>query len=389
MQTAAHYGASIQILEEIFNGSPAERALLSWSRNSRFAGSKDRSAIRDIVFDCLRCKESYGAALDKTPRGIALARAFHFDELSQIDGEGYSPSLPSDDELSKLNDQSEFLNCAQEFDFPEFLEFELKNQYGNKLPKIMSAMRERAPVDLRVNVLKTNKKEAIDLLARDLIFVDELPLVGTALRINLNPRKLSQSRAYNYGYVELQDLSSQFVAKMAGAKPNMSVLDYCAGGGGKTLALGMEMRDEGRLDAWDINAGRMKEIPARAARAGVNVRVLKQHPTDQYDLVFVDAPCSGSGAWRRTPDAKWNLTEARVQELCQLQRDVLAQASRHVRKGGRLVYATCSILERENQLQTAQFLANNANFTLTEDRAVRPIEAGDGFYGAVFDKANA
>ncbi len=386
MQIAAQYSAAITILEDVLNGAPAERALLSWSRNSRFAGSKDRAAIRDIVFDCLRKKQSYGAQFSSTPRGLILARAYEAGDISLFDGQGFSPAAPSEDEMLNIQAGVVYNNIAQELDFPEFLIEELTAQYGDDLRPIMNGMRDRAPVDLRVNILKTHKEEAVALLARDHIFVDELDICQTALRIKLNPRKLAQSRAFNYGYVELQDVSSQIVAQMAEAKPDMDVLDYCAGGGGKTLALGMDMAGRGRIDAWDISAARMKEIPERASRSGLNVNVLKKHPSAQYDLVFVDAPCSGSGAWRRSPDAKWRLNKERLNELCELQLEVLSKAAKHVKKDGRLLYATCSLLQCENRAIVDQFLQKTAGYKFENDRHFSPLTAGDGFYGAVLTR---
>ena len=173
-------------------------------------------------------------------------------------------------------------------------------------------MQRRAPVDLRVNTLKTNPDAATVVLARDGVQVARHPLARDALRVLENPRLVAASRAYTQGMVELQDASSQLVAETAGARPGMTVLDYCAGGGGKTLALAAALRGQGRLMAWDVNPRRMADLPERARRAGAEVRILSDAECAALgpvcDLVLADAPCSGTGAWRRKPEGKWRLT---------------------------------------------------------------------------------
>ncbi len=381
MQPAAHYSAAIEILEPILTGTPAEKALLSWARSSRFAGSKDRAVIRDIVFDTLRKRSSYAARFGMNARGLVLGRAREEGDLALFTGLDFAPAPLSEIEQNAANSEPSYASLAEEYDFPPFLEDALLAQYGELLPALMDSLRQRAPVDLRVNSIKATPEQASDFLARDHIFVENLEEAG-ALRIVLNPRRLSQSRAFNYGFVELQDVSSQIVARFANAKPGQKVLDYCAGGGGKALALAMSMKGKGRIDAWDISSARMKEIPSRAGRAGVNINVLSSHPTQTYDLVFVDAPCSGTGAWRRTPDAKWRLTQTRIDELNQLQGEILLQAARHVKAGGELLYATCSILESENQQKVQNFLSHAQEFQIKDEIRLNPLNAGDGFYAA-------
>ncbi len=381
MQPSAHYSAAIEILDEVLQGVAAEKALLGWARRSRFAGSKDRAAIRDIVFDILRKRASFAARFGLKARGLALGRALDCDELELFTGEGFAPAPLNAEEKAQSNEPVKFEGLWQEFDFPEFLESELIAQYGDDLPQLMNVMRERAPVDLRVNRLKTDPQKVEEFLARDHIFVEALDL-KSALRVVHNPRRLASSRAYNYGFVELQDVSSQLVARFARAKPNMKVLDYCAGGGGKALALVMDMQGQGQLAAWDVAPARMKEIPERAARAGAQIEILKEKPQGQFDLVMVDAPCSGAGAWRRNPDAKWRLDETRLNELSTLQLEILNEASQCVKGGACLVYATCSILKRENQDIRAAFLMQNKEFELEEEIGLNPLNAGDGFYAA-------
>jgi 16S rRNA (cytosine967-C5)-methyltransferase len=232
----------------------------------------------------------------------------------------------------------------------------------------MAAMQDRAPVDLRVNTLKTNPDAATVVLARDGVQVMPLPLVPNALRVLENPRAVAASRAYTQGMVELQDASSQLVAEAAGARPGMTVLDYCAGGGGKTLALAAAMQGRGRLLAWDVNPRRMADLPERARRAGAAVRILGGAELDDLgpvcDLVLVDAPCSGTGAWRRKPEGKWRVTPAELAGYPALQDSILDAAALRVKPGGRLVYATCSLEPEENDDVVRAFLAAHADFVV-------------------------
>jgi 16S rRNA (cytosine967-C5)-methyltransferase len=214
------------------------------------------------------------------------------------------------------------------------------------------------------------------------------PPARDALRVLENPRMVGASRAYTQGMVELQDVSSQLVAEIAGARPGMTVFDYCAGGGGKTLALAAAMQGRGRLLAWDVNPRRMADLPERARRAGADVRVLSDAECAALkpvcDLVLVDAPCSGTGAWRRKPEGKWRLTPAELAGYPPLQDAILDAAAGKVRPGGTLVYATCSLLARENEERAAAFASRNPGWTSEGSRRLSPLDGGDGFFVARF-----
>jgi 16S rRNA (cytosine967-C5)-methyltransferase len=218
------------------------------------------------------------------------------------------------------------------------------------------------------------------------VSVAPLPQAPDALRVQGNPRLVSASRAYTQGMVELQDVSSQLAAAFARPAPGMHVLDYCAGGGGKALALASAMRGEGRLMAWDANPRRMKDLPARAARAGARIEILPAEACAALgpicDRVFVDAPCSGTGAWRRKPEGKWRLTPRRLAAFPPLQDAILDRSMTHVRPGGRLVYATCSLLRRENEDRITAFLARHPDWRLIESCRLSPLDGGDGFFVA-------
>ncbi len=391
MTPAARLSAAIALLDQIFAHDPAERSLTRWARANRYAGSKDRAAVRDLVFDCLRRKRSLahvGGA--ETGRAVVLAQQFlagaALDEL--FSGARFAPEPVTKAEAAQLAAPGDAPDPVR-LDYPDFLDADLRRALGGDLSVTMQAMQRRAPVDLRVNTLKTTTAEAQAYLARDLIFTDPIPDLPGGLRITENPRKLNASLAYRYGFVELQDESSQKIARFAKIKPGMSVLDYCAGGGGKTLALAALMHGQGRLAAHDANPGRMKDLPERARRAGADIEVLppaRLPDAGRFDLVFVDAPCSGSGAWRRNPDSKWRLTPESIAQLCALQRDILQKASRFVAPGGRMLYATCSLLDCENGDQTGWFVETNQEWRVDARLSLSPVQNGDGFYGAILSR---
>ncbi len=391
MTPTARLSAAIALLDQILTGDPAERALTRWARASRFAGSKDRAAVRDIVFDVLRRKRSLAhLAGTMSGRGLVMAQQFsNGAALEDLFGDfRFAPEALTEAEKAQLANPGTAPNPVQ-LDYPDFLDAELQRSLGADLPEIMAAMQSRAPVDLRVNTLKTTVEEAQNYLARDLIFTDIIEGIDGALRITENPRKLNGSLAYRYGFVELQDVSSQLVSKLAGAKPGLKVLDYCAGGGGKTLALAAEMQGQGQLFAHDANPLRMKDLPERARRAGADIQVISPDHIEQSpkcDLVLVDAPCSGSGAWRRNPDSKWRLTEARLSELVALQREILQKAQARVATGGTLAYATCSLFACENAAQAQWFLADNSGWALTHQQSLSPLTGGDGFFISVMQR---
>jgi len=206
------------------------------------------------------------------------------------------------------------------------------------------------------------------------------------LRVVENHRRVGQSKAYRDGVVELQDASSQAAALFAKATPGQKVLDYCAGGGGKALALFDAIKGQGAVVAHDIATVRMNDLPARAARAGARISIAspghRELLVDSFDLVFVDAPCSGTGSWRRTPDAKWRFTPDDLENLISIQAEVLNKAATYVKAGGVLCYATCSFLAQENMDQIEAFLAASPEFSLEDSRLFTPIEIGDGFFAA-------
>ncbi len=390
MTPGARLAAAISLLDEILGGEPAERSLTRWSRASRFAGSKDRAAVRDIVFDCIRQRRSFawrsGAA---SGRGLVIAQQLPqaADFAALFSGDGFAPEPLTDLECAAIMCEVKPAPEPIAYDYPDFLQEEIARSLGVDRQVVLAAMQARAPLDLRVNMLRGTVAGAKVMLAQEGIAVEEHPLSPQALRVLENPRAVAGSRAYTSGLVELQDISSQAVALFAGAKPGMRVMDYCAGGGGKTLALAAQLGGQGLLMAHDINPGRMKDLPDRAARAGAKVALVATDDLTKLhgkcDLVLVDAPCSGSGAWRRNPDAKWRIDASGLELLLQVQAEILDRAAKLVAPLGRLVYATCSLLRCENADQITAFQARNPTWMLQDEAKFLPPNAGDGFYSAI------
>jgi 16S rRNA (cytosine967-C5)-methyltransferase len=384
MTPAARLAAAAAILDAVLAGARADRALADWGRGHRFAGSGDRAAIADHVHDALRRRRSLAwAAGSDSGRGLILALAAEAGQLDLLTGEGHAPPPPTEAERAALA-RDAAMPEAVALDMPDWLMPELARSLGSSRGPVLAALRRRAPLDLRVNLLKGTRAGAAAALAAEGIGTVPLAAEPAALRVTEGARRLRAAAPYRDGRVEIQDLASQRVARFAGALPGETVLDFCAGGGGKTLALAMHMGGTGRLIAHDADAARMADLMPRAARAGVRVERLEPGaPAIAADLVLVDAPCSGSGAWRRNPDAKWRLTRAELDRLTALQDRVLSEAARHVRPGGRLVYATCSLLACENADRVDAFLRGRGAGRPGASLRLLPPEDGDGFYACM------
>lgn len=381
----------MELLDAVLAGEPAERALTRWARSSRFAGSKDRAAVRDLVFDALRRRRSLAwAGGAETGRAILLAaQAAEGADLDALcTGRGFDPAPLSPEERARTAAPASPPGDPIRLDYPDFLDAPLRAALGDGFEAALAAMQARAPVDLRVNALKATRAAAVSRLAAEGVTAEPHPLAPHALRVVGATRGLAASRPYAEGLVELQDVSSQLVAALCGARPGMVVLDYCAGGGGKTLALAADMEGRGRLMAWDANPRRMADIPARAARAGARVTLLETRDLlalgPACDLVLADAPCSGTGAWRRKPEGKWRLTPEAVASFPPLQDAILDEAARHVKPGGALAYATCSLLAVENEARAAAFVSRHPDWRLELERRLGIADGGDGFYFARF-----
>ncbi|AVO39247.1 RsmB/NOP family class I SAM-dependent RNA methyltransferase [Pukyongiella litopenaei] len=383
MTPAARVQAAIEILDGIGAGRAAEQALTGWARRSRFAGSGDRAAVRDHVFDALRRRRSY-AALGGGSGGRALMlgaiRAAGGDPDAVFGAGGHAPAALSDAERAGGRDPR---TPQERCDMPDWLWPRLVASLGGEADAAGRALQNRAPVHLRVNLARCDRDAARHALADDGIATRPHPASPTALEVTDGARRLRNARAYLDGRVELQDAASQAVVDLLPLKPGMRVLDYCAGGGGKALA--MAARAAVEIVAHDASPDRMRDLPARADRAGAQITLAATQDLaglGPFDLVLCDAPCSGSGSWRRSPEGKWALTEARLAELTGIQRDILHRASACLVPGGLLAYATCSILDDENAQSVAHFLRAHPGWRQVASRSW-PVQHGtDGFFSS-------
>jgi 16S rRNA (cytosine967-C5)-methyltransferase len=382
MTPAARIAAAIEIIADIAaRRRPAADVLKEWGQTHRFAGSKDRAAIAGIVWDALRVKSSAGWIMGADePRAHVLGALVRARGMSASDiaalctGERHAPAPLSADEQARLASPSLADAPAHvRGDYPEWLADQLAEAWGERAVEEGAALSARAPVDLRANLLKTTRDEALAELAHLGAQPTALSPWGVRIPVGVDGRQpaLSAEAAYARGFVEVQDEGSQLAALLTGADASQQVLDLCAGGGGKSLALAAMMENKGQIYATDRDGRRLAPIWDRLDRAGVrNVQV--RSPKGQQDvlgdlegacdLVLVDAPCTGAGTWRRNPDAKWRVRPGAIEQRVNEQNAVLAQAARFVKPGGRIVYVTCSVLRVENEARVEAFLAAHGDF---------------------------
>lgn len=393
MTPAARIQAAVEVLDRILAGAPAEQALIAWARGARYAGSGDRGRVRDHVFDALRCLRSFTAlAGAEKPGGRALmigaTRAADLPLAEVFSGAAYAPAALTDAEQAALAAAAplDAHPAGVRLDWPDWLLDPVQAAFGDGSAAVLAAQRQRAPVFLRVNSARTDKAGALAALAADGLMAEGCALVDSALIVQGNASKIKQTTAYLHGLVELQDLSSQAAVALLPLTDGMAVLDYCAGGGGKSLA--MAARANLRLYAHDADPRRMRDLDARATRAGARIARIDGAALTgrEFDLVLTDVPCSGSGTWRRSPDEKWRLTSTRLTELLSLQAAILAKAALLVRPGGHLAYMTCSLLPAENEEQIAGFLRARPEFRLTRQERFSPLSGGDGFFAALLTR---
>jgi 16S rRNA (cytosine967-C5)-methyltransferase len=388
---AARIAATIELLTLIEDENrPADLIAASFWQNRRYMGSKDRKSISDRVWTILRHRARYSWWIEKfglhaTSRLYVITDFIMSEHLTLetikaiFSGESHAPtslSLIERQFAGELIGQDLYHRDMPDWvrsEYPSWLDETLKERFGEQLSVEMGVMRDEATVDLRVNSLKTNRSDVMKMMIETDFSPLETPLSPLGIRL---PARLSLSSQslFRDGLVEVQDEGSQLVALLTDAKPGQMVMDFCAGAGGKTLALAATMQNKGRLFACDIHGGRAAQAKLRLRRAGIhnvtrhvlektNDKWLKRH-LKSFDRVLVDAPCSGSGTWRRNPDSKWRLTPDNLENLKKTQSDILVQAAKLVTRGGRLIYATCSLLPDENEEQISSFLLNHLEFEL-------------------------
>ena len=433
MTPGARIEAAIGLLETIgAERGAADDVVAEYFRRHRFAGVKDRAAISRHIYGVLRRRGQIdwwlarcGAPADARHRMLAELTLFEEWSLPALqracDGDRFRPRALDPDEqrlveaLAGAKPQHRDMPADARGNFPAWLQPYLEKALGREVPREMAAMEGEAPLDLRVNTLKATRAQAVAALEEEGVEAVRTPLSPLGLRIFARV-PLGNLQVFRRGEVEVQDEGSQLAALLADARPGMRVVDFCAGAGGKTLALAAAMQNRGHLVACDIAAKRLERATQRLRRAGASIvqrvplasardKWVKKHAAS-FDRVFVDAPCSGTGTWRRNPDAKWRLTPKDVEELVALQAEILDSAQRLVKPGGRLVYATCSLLQEEDEDQVAAFLAGHADFALLpiasvwadaiggdcpargESLRLTPARNGtDGFFVAVMERA--
>lgn len=422
MRDGGRVSAAIEVLTEIeARHFPVKMALKRWGETARYAGSKDRAFVSGLVLDGLRRKRSLGWMMgDASARGVmlgvlAFVWKWPLERIAEAGGEEHGFGALTDLERARLASPQSLNDAPPPVagDYPDWLEPHLARALGADQAAEMRALSERAPVDLRVNTLKTD----VERCAKALALIDAAPagVLATAFRI---PAPAAADRtpsveavpAFSKGWFEVQDLGSQIAAAVAGDVKGKQVLDFCAGGGGKTLALAAAMGNSGQIFAHDSDARRLADTIRRGQRAGVrNLQIrspIEATPLKglegKIDVVFVDAPCTGAGTWRRHPDAKWRLSPDQLAKRQIEQDSVLDDAATFVKAGGRMIYVTCSLLTEENEDRVAGFLERHPEFTVkpitldgvtdvTPEGYLRltPYRAGtDGFFAAVLQRAS-
>ncbi|MEP4377592.1 MAG: class I SAM-dependent methyltransferase [Alphaproteobacteria bacterium] len=383
MTPAARTAATIEILTEVARGdAPADAVLADWFRGHRFAGSGDRRAIREAVYGDFRAGARRRWAVQmadgdpelprlRTIAGLALEAPGELDSL--FDGAGYGPS-PLDAREQAMAATVRALEPAAapahvDGNCPAELHGLFREQWGDGTAEELAALNRTAPVDLRVNILRATRETAQTRLAADGYAADPTPFSPTGLRGTARGN-FQQLGAYREGMIEPQDESSQLVTMLVDAAPGLRIIDYCAGAGGKALALAAAAENQAEIIACDVSASRLGHLEPRVTRLGVEgVRSLTvaadQAPDeirDWADRVLIDAPCSGTGTWRRSPDMRWRTSPETIAGFVREQDNLLDTAATMLRAGGRIAYAVCSVLECEGRARVDAFLARHPGF---------------------------
>lgn len=399
MTPGARSQTAIELLDDLPAGRAADRFLSGYFRSHRYIGAKDRREIADLVFSVFRRRaqldwwiaEGAAGAIDAGNRARVLAArvlvsGWDEDAIAQaFDGGKYRPEALSEDErglVARLTGRVGSLDAPNQptpvrYNYPEWLDTHLRQSLGDAFEVEMAALLEPASVDLRVNRLKATRAKVLALLAGEGIEAAPTPHSPDGVRLQAR-RTLPALKAFRGGLIEVQDEGAQIASRLVDARPGHNIVDYCAGAGGKSLAMAATMQGRGRIFACDTSAARLARLGPRLERAGI-VDMVQGSLLDDggfaeaieagtFDRVLVDAPCSGIGAWRRSPDARWRLTPENLEHEVARQRDILSEAAALPALGGRLIYVTCSVLRRENEEQIAWFLRSRPDYA--------PVPAG-------------
>jgi 16S rRNA (cytosine967-C5)-methyltransferase len=387
MRPPAQVQASIELLDEISQTRyPADRLMAQYFRNNRYIGSKDKAAISEYVYGVLRKKLSYQYLLEKAELAkdsrFLLAILLREQDQSLSDmytGEKYHPRAfpkPVLEILLAINlaDLEQAPSHVQ-LNVPEWIAPRLEAALGDRYTQEMQAANQRAQTDIRVNLLKSSLAQTQQMMQEVGYMPEPSALSPWGLRFNQRVALFGLD-AFKKGWFEVQDTGSQILALVSQVKPGDKVVDFCAGAGGKTLAMAAMMENKGTIYACDVHSKRLEQLAKRTKRAGAhNVRThllssehdkwVKKH-RNIADVVLIDAPCTGTGTWRRSPDSRWNLQPENLENLKALQQSILQSASRLVKPGGQVLFATCSLLTEENEDQIGEFLNANPHFELGE-----------------------
>lgn len=381
MKIGGRIQAAIDVLEDIANRNrPASEALKDWGNAHRFAGSGDRNAIGNLVYDALRKKASaawlMGDDKSSSLAFITVVRDWGVSPTQMQEAfadDKFAPEIPVDKLAAAKERDLAFADADIEGDVPAWTVEQFEEGFGDDWVREAMALSGRPPLDLRVNTLKADREKVRKALSQTGCKDTTIARHGLRISPGKGARRLPNVQAepaFQKGWFEVQDEGSQIVADLVYARPGEQVLDFCAGAGGKTLAMAAAMENRGQIHAFDADKQRLAPIFDRLKRAGVRnsqVHVSKdalQPLKGRIDRVLVDAPCTGSGVWRRRPDAKWRLTPDQLDQRLVEQADVLDESAMYVRKGGYLVYVTCSIFPAENEEQVYRYGERHKGWSL-------------------------
>ena len=396
MRLGGRLAAAIEVLSDMEKRHrPAADALKDWGLSHRFAGAGDRAAIGNIVYDALRRRRSAAWKLDaETPRAAAFgALLLEWGETADsldrtLDGDRFAPEPLSETEKSAITAR-DLIHAPDvvRADIPDWCQPNLARTFGDDWVEEAAALAARPPLDLRINRLQSNRDRVLADISETGAICAAIspngiripPIEGSGRHPNVQVEP-----AFQKGWFEIQDEGSQIAATLASAKPGMQVLDFCAGAGGKTLALAAEMENRGQIFAYDADKSRLAPIFDRLKRAETrNVQAVTSLSSldkleGELDLVLIDAPCTGSGTWRRRPDAKWRLSTRQLEVRIGEQAAILDNAARFVKPGGRLAYVTCSVFAEENTDQVEAFLERHPDFVCVDQEALwnKRLESG-------------
>jgi len=414
-----------QVAESLSNDGPSADVLIrKYFRKRRYAGSRDRRAITDRVYLVIRDWGFLREVADGDIRKMILLSLKEDMDAAALEalfsGADHAPAPITDDERQFLTQDYE-KQIHHELNYPAWLEEKLQARFGENLAGELAALNGRAPFELRVNMGKTSVPEVEEFLQARGISYQKGHWAATALILQHNPR-IDDWAIYRDGLVEIQDEAAQLAVALCDIRPGQQVMDLCAGAGGKTLAAAACMDNKGQIYAFDNNRHRLKDLKPRAKRADARIlqvrhidtaggkrqKILAEH-RGRMDRLILDAPCSGSGVWRRNPEAKWRLTPDKLAQYCRIQKNLLAEGWGFVKPGGRMIYMTCSLLEDENEQQVTDFLKGHGDARLLPYRSLYQADHGpelrtlsalpeclalsphrhgvDGFFVAILEKA--